>query len=115
GAHPFYEEDNLGYTEYAGEDHYIWTDVYGEAVMYDWLFAQNVEDPSLADGETILFDFGNTKFTGPDSLSRYWNSGSYGLFKTTGTIFPYAQTSDGNATKVCLSILGVFGNHTNSE
>ncbi len=110
GSTKFYDKGTLRYTEYATGGHGIWGTVYNESWMYDWLLAQTV-DSLLAPDEEIIFDFGNTELTVPDSQGRHINGTPYGLHGTLGAVIPFAKTTVGRSTGTWVSLVDTFAGH----
>lgn len=102
--------NHLRYTEFKGADHFIWGRVYSESDnlgLYDWMANQSVtlSEASLRAGETAYFEIGDYPVASKvDSQGRTWNSiGGWAPIGTKTGLFPFALTSTGTATAVCVS------------
>ncbi len=110
----FYDDGTLRYTEYPGSGHNIWSEVYGQQAVYDWLLPKKKTVADLQLGETIKFDVGGTKVTGLVD-GQTWNSTNYGLHLSVGApVLAFASTVDGKGTRVHLELTRAFGWETAS-
>jgi hypothetical protein len=90
-------------------------------MMYAWMFARTKSDVSLAPGESVCYDLGNTALAsidsqnrGPDSTGKVWNSTSgSGPEKTLNmTVKPaFGHTSEGRQTQVVMKITDTFSGY----
>lgn len=112
------------YTEYITGNHGIWSRVYNESWMYDWLLAQRLPQllAPLPIGKTLLFDFGGDTFCPAKDASgatgRFWNGTSVdhltkgpdmvGSGSNSREIFPFTVTPEGKRTSVSMELFGLF-------
>lgn len=107
----YYDRGTLRYSQYPAGGHGIWSRVYNESWMYDWLLAKTVNS-LMQPGDEIVFDFGNSEIANPDSQSRTINGTPYGLHSTLGSVIPFASTTAGRSTGTWLSVVDPFAGHT---
>ncbi|MEO1235403.1 MAG: PEP-CTERM sorting domain-containing protein [Planctomycetota bacterium] len=111
---PFYtdgstylDQNNLRYTEYASGGHAVWGRAYNEQPLYDWMLDQSNPLPTLAVGQSVLYDMGATATT-TDDQGRLWNSPAAGYERTPGVGHSFALTPDGQRTALLLEVTDIF-------